>query len=161
MEAWGAPETNVSHGLLKMLLVAKHRHVQDSCTCAKSLRVCVLNHFSHVQFFSTMTTRLLCPWYSLGKNTGVGCHFLLHRMFPTQGSNLRLMHCRWILYFWASGEAYPGFLAKVNPIHGTGMAASSTAVLRAPHGAQVAVRIVNPTQASLLVVLRGTVANIM
>ena len=23
-------------------------------------------------------TRLLCPWNSLGKNTGVGCHFLLH-----------------------------------------------------------------------------------
>ena len=22
-------------------------------------------------------TRLLCPWDSLGKNTGVGCHFLL------------------------------------------------------------------------------------
>ena len=25
-------------------------------------------------------TRLLCPWYSPGKNTGVGCHFLLQRM---------------------------------------------------------------------------------
>ena len=23
-------------------------------------------------------TRLLCPWDSSGKNTGVGCHFLLH-----------------------------------------------------------------------------------
>ena len=23
-------------------------------------------------------TRLLCPWDSPGKNTGVGCHFLLH-----------------------------------------------------------------------------------
>ena len=25
-------------------------------------------------------TRLTCPWDSPGKNTGVGCHFLLHRM---------------------------------------------------------------------------------
>ena len=25
----------------------------------------------------TVPTRLLCPWNSLGKNTGVGCHFLL------------------------------------------------------------------------------------
>ena len=25
-------------------------------------------------------TRLLCPWDSPGKNTGVGCHFLLQRM---------------------------------------------------------------------------------
>ena len=27
-----------------------------------------------------------------GKNTGVGCHFLLQRSFPTQGSNLCLLH---------------------------------------------------------------------
>ena len=32
--------------------------------------------------------RLLCPWNSLGKNTGVGCHSLLQGIFPTQGSNL-------------------------------------------------------------------------
>ena len=35
---------------------------------------------------------LLCPWNSLGKNTGVGCPFLL------QGSKLGLLHCRLILY---------------------------------------------------------------
>ena len=28
-----------------------------------------------------------CPWDSPGTNTGVGCHFLLQRIFPTQGSN--------------------------------------------------------------------------
>ena len=31
--------------------------------------------------------RLLCPWDSPGKNTGVGNHFLLQGIFPTQGSN--------------------------------------------------------------------------
>ena len=40
----------------------------------------------------------LCPWNSRGKNTGVGCHFLLLRIFQTQGSNLGLPHCRQILY---------------------------------------------------------------
>ena len=35
---------------------------------------------------------------SPGKNTGVGCHALLQRIFPTQGSNPGLPHCRWILY---------------------------------------------------------------
>ena len=30
-------------------------------------------------------TRLLCPWNLPGKNTGVGCHFLLQAIFPTQG----------------------------------------------------------------------------
>ena len=35
---------------------------------------------------------LLCPWNSPGKNTGLGCHFLLQEIFPTQGSNLSLLH---------------------------------------------------------------------
>ena len=33
-----------------------------------------------------------------GKNTGVGCHALLQRLFPTQGSNPSPLHCRQILY---------------------------------------------------------------
>ena len=35
---------------------------------------------------------------SPGKNTGMGCHFLLQGVFLTQGSNLSLLYCRWILY---------------------------------------------------------------
>jgi len=35
---------------------------------------------------------------SPGKNTGVGCHFLLQGIFPTQVSNSGLPHCRQILY---------------------------------------------------------------
>ena len=35
---------------------------------------------------------------SPGKNTGVGCHALLQGIFPTQGSNPGLLHCRWILH---------------------------------------------------------------
>ena len=46
-------------------------------------------------------TRLLCPWDFPGKDTGVGCHFLLQGIFPTQGSNLGLLPCRQILY-WLS-----------------------------------------------------------
>ena len=33
-----------------------------------------------------------------GKNTGVGCHFLLQEIFPTQGLNPGLPHCRQMLY---------------------------------------------------------------
>ena len=36
--------------------------------------------------------RLLCPWSSPGKNTGVGSHSLLQGIFPTQGSNPGLLH---------------------------------------------------------------------
>ena len=42
--------------------------------------------------------RLPCPWDSLGKNTGVGSHSLPQRIFPIQGSNPDLLHCRWDLY---------------------------------------------------------------
>ena len=41
-----------------------------------------------------------CPWNFLGKNTRVGCHFLLQGIFLTQGLNLNLLcllHCRQIL----------------------------------------------------------------
>ena len=37
--------------------------------------------------------RLLCPWDSPGKNTGIGCHFLLQGFFLTQGSNQCLHIC--------------------------------------------------------------------
>ena len=38
------------------------------------------------------------PWNSLGQNTEVGSFSLLQGIFPTQGSNAGLPHCRWILY---------------------------------------------------------------
>ena len=37
-------------------------------------------------------TRLLCPWNVPGKNTGVGCHFLLQGIFEIQGSYLRFLY---------------------------------------------------------------------
>ena len=43
-------------------------------------------------------TRLCCPWDFPGKNTGMGCHFLLQGIFPTQGSNLGLLYCRQTIY---------------------------------------------------------------
>ena len=43
-------------------------------------------------------TRLLRPWDFPGNSTGVGCHFLLQGIFPTQGSNPGLLHCRQMLY---------------------------------------------------------------
>ena len=45
--------------------------------------------FEHAQW--CLTTRLLCPWDSPGKITGVGCHSLLQGIFPTQGSSLHFL----------------------------------------------------------------------
>ena len=41
-------------------------------------------------------TRFLCSWNSSGKNTGVGCHFLLQGIFLTRGSSLSFLYCRHI-----------------------------------------------------------------
>ena len=46
----------------------------------------------------TVACRVLLSMGFPGKNTGVGCHFLLQGIFRTQGSNPGLLHCRQILY---------------------------------------------------------------
>ena len=43
-------------------------------------------------------SRLYSPWNSPGQNTGLGNISLLQRIFPTQGSNPGLPHCKQILY---------------------------------------------------------------
>ena len=51
--------------------------------------------------YGLQPSRLFCPWNSPDKNTGVGYHFLLLGIFPTQGSNLGLPHCRQCYsYMW-------------------------------------------------------------
>ena len=57
------------------------------------------------QFLTIWMVAYLCPWGFPGENTGVGCHFLLQGIFPTQWSNPRflcLLHCRQILYHCAT-----------------------------------------------------------
>ena len=43
-------------------------------------------------------TRLLCPWDFPGNSPGLDCHFPLQGIFPTQGLNPGLPHCRQTLY---------------------------------------------------------------
>ena len=50
-------------------------------------------------------TILLWPWNFPGKNTGVGCLFLLPGIFLSQELSPSLLHCRQILYHWATWEA--------------------------------------------------------
>ena len=52
--------------------------------------------FSCVWHFATPWT--IQSWNSPGQNTGVGSLSLLHRIFPTQGSNPDRPHCTWIIY---------------------------------------------------------------
>ena len=41
---------------------------------------------------------LYSSWNSPGQNTRMGSHFLLQGIFPTEGTNPGLLHCRQILY---------------------------------------------------------------
>ena len=58
---------------------------------------------SCVRFFATPWTVACQAPPSMGFSrqeyrNGVGCHFLLQGLFPTQGLSPGLPHCRWILY---------------------------------------------------------------
>ena len=66
--------------------------------------------------------RLLSPWDSPGKDTGVGCHFLLQGIFQTQGLNpcyLHLLHYSQILYHWARWQPTPIFSSGKSHGHRT------------------------------------------
>ena len=59
---------------------------QDICACVcVCVCVCVCSVVSDsVRPYGLKPARLLCPWDFPGKNTGVGCHFLLQGIFPNQ-----------------------------------------------------------------------------
>ena len=62
-----------------------NNHLQHSVSFLKqNFSVCVLSPIS-LQPHRLQPARLLCPWVSPGKNTGVGCHFLLQETFPNLG----------------------------------------------------------------------------
>ena len=58
----------------------------------------VISESGSVMSKSLRSHGLYSPWNSLGQNTGVGSLFFLQGIFPTQGSNPGLPHCRQILY---------------------------------------------------------------
>ena len=76
--------------------VRGHVALGKGCVC-----VCVCVLLSRIRLVVTPWTVALQVPLSVefsGKNTGVGCHFLLQRIFPTQGLNPGLPQCRQILY---------------------------------------------------------------
>ena len=60
-----------------------------ACMCSKSLQ----------SILWTVPRQCFCLWDSPGNSTRVGCHALLQGIFPTQRSNLGLLHCRQILHY--------------------------------------------------------------
>ena len=79
-----------------------------------------MKSLSRARLFATpwvvACTKLLRPWDFQGKSTGVGCHFLLQGIFPTQGSNPGLSHCRQTLTVWATREIQSVPLFNLSPV---------------------------------------------
>ena len=75
----------------------------ELCVCM-CVCVCVCVYVLVAQLCLTLCNPMDCSkpgftvWNSPGMNTGVGSHSLLQGIFPTQGSNLGLLHCKQILY---------------------------------------------------------------
>ena len=66
----------------------------------------------------TIPTRLLCPWDFPGKNTGWnGLSFLSSGDLPDPGIKPKSLHCRWILYPWATKEARNIFNKELKSVH--------------------------------------------
>ena len=61
--------------------------LSNACMHAKSLQSCP----TLCDPMNNSLPGFFCPWDSLGKNSAVGCCFLLQGIFPTQGSNLSLL----------------------------------------------------------------------
>ena len=88
--------------------VGRWKKAEDSRGLTKECFSLIINHevknVSHLDVADSLqpqglqAARLPCPWSYPGKKTGVGYHSLLQGIFPTQGSNLGLLHCRKILY---------------------------------------------------------------
>ena len=73
--------------------------ISDIYTCVCVSRSVVSNS---LQPHGLQPSRVLCPRAFPGKNTGVGYHYLLQGIFPTQESNPGLLPCRLIPYHLSS-----------------------------------------------------------
>ena len=94
-------------GSMKILLsykwiLVKINKVKHHCCCLAA-KLCL----TLLQPHGLLPTRLLCPWDFPGKNTEVSCHFFLPRG-SSQPRDQTCISCtgRWILYHWATREAY-------------------------------------------------------
>jgi len=96
-DCFGLREMGGSYDLTAMRLemcraigyLSSHSICVCVCVCVKVAQSCPNCLWPH---------GLYSLWKSPGQNTGVGSLFLLQGIFPTQGSNPGVQHCRQILY---------------------------------------------------------------
>ena len=92
------------HDCLSLSTNINQYHLRKKSKILFELKEKKVKSLSRVQLFATPWTVAYQAPPSMGfpgKGSGVGCHFLLQRIFLTQGSDphlLCLLHCRRILY---------------------------------------------------------------
>ena len=84
------------HHLLPDYHHADHMPTATSSECRWEGVQCSAERVCLIVSDSATTWTVACqaprPWDFSGKNTGVGCHFLLQVIFPNQGSNPHHLH---------------------------------------------------------------------
>ena len=78
----------VGHNWATFIKIKTYTVQRNCCFCCLVAKLCLTLLWSH----ELWSAKLLCPWDFLGKNTAMGCHFLLQGIFLTQGSNPHLLH---------------------------------------------------------------------
>ena len=80
----------------KQSLISDHHRQENPVVCECRVTSVVSDSATP----RTLAHRLLCPWASPGKDTGVGCCALLQGIFPTQGLSPSLL----CLLHWQAGS---------------------------------------------------------
>ena len=84
-------------GSFPVCCLSTANHVKPIRSWVETNSLCFFFFFNFRKFLLN-TIGLYRPWNSPGQNTGMGSRSLLQGIFPSQGSNPGLPHCRWILY---------------------------------------------------------------
>ena len=104
-ERWSGEESSQMRDLLSLLHTLAWRGREMAEAKGRSMSAlaplaAAFQQLSHVRLFAapwTVAHQVLCAWVFLVKNTGVGCYFLLQGIFSTQGLNVHLLCCSFII----------------------------------------------------------------
>ena len=109
--------------LEKFYIICESKVLKTNINTTKFLSF-IISESHSVMSHSLWPYELYSPWNSPDQNTGVGSLSLLQGIFPTQGSNPGLPHCRWILY-QLSHQRSPFFIICESKILKTNITATN------------------------------------
>ena len=102
---WRQPKYPLTDEQIKKIW---YTYTTEYCCCCLVAKSCLTLSQPHGLPLASFS-----PWISPGKNTGVGCHVLLQRIFRTQGWTHNSCIGRWVLYHWASRETHNEILSAI------------------------------------------------